>query len=83
VVNLEGIISQQPIYILIDLGSNLSYVSPQVIEACSLQKKKHAKALLVHLPTGTKRKVTEVVEACPFDMSGLHTQASLSMLPLR
>jgi len=30
VVDLEGIISKQPIFILINLGSNLSYVSPQV-----------------------------------------------------
>jgi hypothetical protein len=29
VVKLEGIISNQPISILIDHGSNLSYVSPQ------------------------------------------------------
>jgi hypothetical protein len=32
VVELEGIIFQQPIYVLIELGSKLSYVSPQVIE---------------------------------------------------
>jgi hypothetical protein len=82
VVELEGIISKQPISILIDPGSNLSYVSPQVVEACALQRKKHAKAWLVQLATGTKRKVAEVIEACPFEMSGLHTQAALNILPL-
>jgi hypothetical protein len=30
---LEGIISKKPIFILIDLGSNISYVSPQVVDA--------------------------------------------------
>jgi hypothetical protein len=82
VVELEGIISKQPISILIDPGSNLSYVSPQVVEACSLQRKKHAKAWLVQLAIGTKRKVAEVIEDCPFEMSGLHTQATLNILPL-
>jgi len=57
VVELEGIISKQPISILIDTGSNLSYVSPQVIEACVLQRKKHAKSWLVQLATRTKWKV--------------------------
>jgi hypothetical protein len=36
VVDMEGIISKKPISILIDLSSNLSYVSPQVIEPCAL-----------------------------------------------
>jgi hypothetical protein len=47
IVELEGIISKQPISILIDPGSNLSYVSPQVVEACTLHRKRHAKAWLV------------------------------------
>jgi hypothetical protein len=81
-VEMEGIISKQPISILIDPGSNLSYVSPQVVEACSLQRKKHAKAWLVQLATWTKRKVAEVIEDCPFEMSGLHTQETLNILPL-
>jgi hypothetical protein len=51
------------ISILIDPGSNLSYVSPQVVEACALQRKKHARAWLVQLATRTKRKVVEVIEA--------------------
>jgi hypothetical protein len=38
---------------------------------------------LVQLATKTKRKVAEVIEACPFEMSGLHTQTTLNILPLR
>jgi hypothetical protein len=36
VVKLDGIITKQPISILIDLGYNLSYISSRVVEACSL-----------------------------------------------
>jgi hypothetical protein len=57
-VEMEGIISKQPIHILVDHGYNLSYVSPQVVEACSLQRKNHAKSWLVQLATRTKQKVT-------------------------
>jgi hypothetical protein len=35
-VELKGIITGQPISILIDPVSNLSYISPRVVEACSL-----------------------------------------------
>jgi hypothetical protein len=35
-VELKDIITRQPISILIDPGSNLSYISPRVVEACSL-----------------------------------------------
>jgi len=61
VVEPEGIISKQPISILIDPGSNLSYVSPQIVEACSLQRKKHVRAWLVQLAMRIKRKVVKVI----------------------
>jgi hypothetical protein len=37
---------------------------------------------LVQLATGTKRKVVEVIEACPIEMNGLQTQEALNILPL-
>jgi hypothetical protein len=70
VVELEGIVSEQSISILIDPGSNLIYVSLQVVEAHSLQRKKQTKAWLVQLAIGTKRKVVEVIEACPIRIQG-------------
>jgi hypothetical protein len=82
VVELEGIIIERPISILIDPGYNLSYISPRLVEACSLKRNKHTKALLVQLAIGTKRKVVEVVKACPIGMDGFHTQAILNLLPL-
>jgi hypothetical protein len=65
VVELESIITRKPISILIDPGYNISYVSLRVVEACSLQRKKHTKAWLVQLAIRTKRKVVEVFKACP------------------
>jgi hypothetical protein len=53
-----------------------------VVEACSLQRKKHTKAWLVQLATGTKRKVVKVVESCPIQIEGFQTQADLNVLPL-
>jgi hypothetical protein len=82
VVEMEGMISTHPDSILIDLGSNMSYVSPQSIEKCKLQLVKHAKSWLVQLATGTKRKVTEVFPACKFIMNGISTQKTLNTLPL-
>jgi hypothetical protein len=64
VVEMEGMISNHLVSILIDPGSNLSYISPQTIEKCKLQQVKHAKPWLVQLATGTKRKVTKVITTC-------------------
>jgi hypothetical protein len=44
VVEMEGMIANHLVSILIDPGSNLSYVSPQTIEKCKLQQVKHAKS---------------------------------------
>jgi hypothetical protein len=82
VVEMEGMITNHLVSILIDPGSNLSYVSPQTVEKCKLQQVKHAKSWLVQLATGTKRKVTKVIPACQFIMNGLSTQATLNILPL-
>jgi hypothetical protein len=47
VVEMEGMIANHLVSILIDLGSNLSYVSPQTIKKCKLQQVKHVKSWLV------------------------------------
>jgi hypothetical protein len=57
VVDMEGMISNHLVSILIDLGSNLSYVSPQTVEKCKMQQVKHAKSWLVHPTTRTNGKV--------------------------
>jgi hypothetical protein len=57
-VEMEGMIANHLVSILIDLGSNLSYVAPQTIDKCKLQQVKHVKSWMVQIATGTKRKVT-------------------------
>jgi hypothetical protein len=47
VVEMEGMISNHLVSILIDPGSNLSYVSPQTVEKCKLQQVKHVKPWMV------------------------------------
>jgi hypothetical protein len=81
-VEMDGMISNHLVSILINPSSNMSYVAPQTVEKCILQKVKHAKSWLVQLATGTKRKVTEVILACQFIMNGLPTQETLNMIPL-
>jgi hypothetical protein len=56
VVDIEGMISNHHVSILIDPGSNLSYVSPQTVEKCKLKQVKNVKSWLVQLVTRTKRK---------------------------
>jgi hypothetical protein len=82
VVEMEGMITNHLVSILIDLGSNLIYISPQAVDKCKLQPHKHAKPWLVELSTGTKRKVVEVIPTCQFTMGEFSTQATLNTLPL-
>ena len=64
-------IAKQSISILIDPGSSHSYVTPKVVESCSLRKMKHDKSWLVQLATGKKRRASEVVMECPIELNGL------------
>jgi hypothetical protein len=82
VVEMEGTIANHLVSILIDPGSNLSYVATQTVEKCNLQPVKHTKSWLVQLATRTKRKVTRVLLVGQFILSGLSTQATLNILPL-
>ena len=65
-----------------DLGSTHSYINPRVVEICALNKVKHGKSWLVQLATGTKIKVSEVVEKCPLVMNGLFTCVDMNVVPL-
>ena len=67
---------------MIDPGSTHSYITPRVVEICVFKKLKHRKSWLVQLATGTKRKVSEVVDKCPLVMNGLVTCVDLNVLPL-
>ena len=81
VVDVAGMIVEQSVSILIDLGSTHSYITPRVVENCAFKKVKHRKSWLVQLATGTKRKVNEVVEKCPLIMDVLVTCENMNVLP--
>jgi hypothetical protein len=82
VVEMEGMITNHLVSILIDPGSNLSYIAPKAVDKCKLQPHKHAKPWLVQLATSTKIKVAEVIPACQFTMGEFLTQPTLNILPL-
>jgi hypothetical protein len=82
VVEMEGMITNHLVSILIDPGSNLSYIAPQVVDKCKLQPHKHVKPWFVQLAIGTKRKVAEVIPTYQFTMGGFPTQETLIILPL-
>ena len=50
-VEVQGMIQNQSISILIDLGASLSYVSPSIVEKSNLSLKKFEKSWMVQLPT--------------------------------
>ena len=83
-VEVVGNIVEQSISILIDPGSTHSCINitPRVVEVCAFKKVKHSKSWLVQLASGTKRKVSEVVEKFPLVMNGLVTCVDMNVLPL-
>ena len=64
IVEIEGTVSNHTIFVLIDLGATLSYISPRTMELCQLTRVKHAKPWLVQLAIGAKRKVTDFIINC-------------------
>ena len=81
-VEVKGEIAEQTVSVLIDPGSTHNYITPRLVEMCTLNKLKHGKSWLIQLATGTKRKVSEVVKKCPLFMDGLVTCADMNGLPL-
>jgi hypothetical protein len=82
VVEIEGMIFNHLVSVLIDLGSNFSYIAPKTVDKCKLQPQKQTKPWLVQLATGTKRRVAEVILACQLMLGEFPTQATLNVLPL-
>ena len=82
VVEVAGKIAEKSISTLIDPSSTHSFITPKVVEIFAFKKVKHIKLWLVHLATGTKGKVSEVVEKCPLVMNGWFTCVDMNVLPL-
>jgi hypothetical protein len=81
-IEVEGMINNQTISILIDLGASHSYIDPNMVESFHLPRIKHGKYWLVQLATRAKRKVNEMVKSCLMGMNGLGTREYLNILPL-
>eukprot|EP00253_Pinus_taeda_P019959 PITA_19959 len=62
IIDMDGKFCDQFIPILIDHGSNYSYVSPDLVDNCGLSKELHAESWLVQLNTGTKKRVHHSVD---------------------
>jgi hypothetical protein len=82
VVEIEGMIFNQLVSVLIDPGSNLSYIAPKVVERCKSQPQKQTKPWSVQLATGTKRRVAEVIPTSQLMLGEFPTQETLNVLPL-
>jgi hypothetical protein len=81
-IEVEGMINNQTIAILIDLGASHIYIDPKMVESLHFPRRNHGKYWLVQLDTRAKRKVKEMVKSCVMDMNGLNTRAYLNILPL-
>jgi hypothetical protein len=81
-IEVEGKINNQTISISIDSGDSHSYIDPQVVERFHFPRRKLGKSWLVQLATVAKRKINEMVKACPMDMNGLSTTEDLNILSL-
>jgi hypothetical protein len=81
-IEVEGKINNQPIAILIDSGPSHSYLDPKMVERFQSPRSKLGKPRLVQLATRAKRKINEMVMACPINMNGLGTKVDLNIIPL-
>jgi hypothetical protein len=81
-IEVEGEINNQSIVILIDSGASHSYLYTKMVERLHSSRSKLGKYWLVQLDTGAKRKINEMVKACPMDMNGLSTREYLNTIPL-
>jgi hypothetical protein len=81
-IEVEGKINDQTIAILIKLGANHSYLDPKMVERFQLSRSKFGKPWLVQLDTRVKRKINEMVKACPMEMNVLCKKYYLNIIPL-
>ena len=82
VIEVEGKINNQTISILINSRASHSYLDPNMVEIFQLPRSNLGKPWPVQLATGAKRKINEMVKACPMEMNGLRTKADLNIIPL-
>jgi len=79
---MDSKLCDQVIYIFIGLGSDYSYVSPDLMYKCGLSKELHANSFLAQLATSTKQWVHHCVRSYAFDLNGMPTATHLDVLLL-
>jgi len=82
IIDMDGKLCDQLISMLIDLGSNYSYVSPKLVDTRGLSKELHVESWLVKLATGMKNQVHHWVRVFSFDLNGMPTATNLNVLQL-
>ena len=75
-------LKDKPIFILVDPSASESYIAPRIVELCELQQNKFENSWLVQLAMGMKRKVTNFVKCCEFNLNCFNTQVYLNILSL-
>ena len=78
-VEIEGMINNQTIFILIDPSAILSYISPRIVELWKFVPEKFDKLCLVQLATCTKWKVTSLVRNCKLMMNDFLTHVNINI----
>jgi hypothetical protein len=81
-IEVEGMIINQYVVILIDLGASHCYIDPKIVDCLHLEKSKLGKSSLVQLATGTKRRIHEVVRSCSISLNGVNNSVDLNIIPL-
>jgi hypothetical protein len=79
-IEVEGKIDDQPIVILIDSRASHSYLDPKMVERFHFPKINLGKPWFVQLAIGAKRKINEMVKACPMEMNGLCVKDDLNII---
>jgi len=79
---VDGKSCDQVVSILIEPRYNYSYVNPNLVDKCGLNKEVHAESWLVYLATGIKKTVHHWLRDYAFDLSGTPTSTHLNVLPL-
>jgi len=82
IIEMEGKICDQIVSVLIDLGSNYTYISPKNMEHCQLAKESHEESCLVQLAARINIRVENQVRPYPLELNGMPTIANFNVLPL-
>lgn len=82
IIEMEGELCNQIIFIFIDPSSNYNYIILELMEKCKLAKYWHAESWLVQSRTGTKRRTIYWVKSCAFELRNMPTTTHLHFLPL-